>query len=229
MEKLKIKNKKNLIKELQNSEKDILKNRINKIDDVDEYIKKLKDEVTQNCTTYGLTMRFIEEKQNKIGIKKAFTMIELVFVIVVLGILASVAVPKLIGTKEDAYIAKGKNQVAAIKNGINMRAGQNLLSGGGCGGGRYPVDLNETQVTSSNYDVVGTPLFDGILKEPIISSASDGGWMATGSYRSTEKDFSPETYEYRISNTKTVIFTYNNTNGTFTCNTSSADCLTLTK
>ena len=42
--------------------------------------------------------------------KKAFTMIELVFVIVILGILAGVAIPRLAATREDAEIA------AAIAN-----------------------------------------------------------------------------------------------------------------
>ena len=37
--------------------------------------------------------------------KKAFTMIELIFVIVILGILASVALPRLAATREDAEIA----------------------------------------------------------------------------------------------------------------------------
>ena len=37
--------------------------------------------------------------------KKGFTMIELIFVIVILGILASVAIPRLAGTRTDAEIA----------------------------------------------------------------------------------------------------------------------------
>ena len=37
--------------------------------------------------------------------KKAFTMIELIFVIVILGILASVAIPRLAGTRTDAEIS----------------------------------------------------------------------------------------------------------------------------
>ena len=37
--------------------------------------------------------------------KKGFTMIELIFVIVILGILASVAVPRLAATREDAEIS----------------------------------------------------------------------------------------------------------------------------
>ena len=38
--------------------------------------------------------------------KKGFTMIELIFVIVILGILASVAIPRLAGTRTDAEIAQ---------------------------------------------------------------------------------------------------------------------------
>ena len=38
--------------------------------------------------------------------KDAFTMIELIFVIVILGILASVAIPKLAATRSDAEVSK---------------------------------------------------------------------------------------------------------------------------
>jgi len=38
--------------------------------------------------------------------KKAFTMIELIFVIVIIGILAGVAIPKLAATRDDAEISK---------------------------------------------------------------------------------------------------------------------------
>jgi len=41
-----------------------------------------------------------------INSKKAFTMIEIIFVIVIIGILASVAIPRLAVTRDDAKISK---------------------------------------------------------------------------------------------------------------------------
>ena len=59
--------------------------------------------------------------------KKAFTMIELVFVIVILGILAVLAIPKLAATRDDTYksvicanIATCVTDMAAIYTATNM-------------------------------------------------------------------------------------------------------------
>ncbi len=46
--------------------------------------------------------------------KKAFTMIELVFVIVILGILASFAIPKLSATRDDAEVVMGVQKVVGL-------------------------------------------------------------------------------------------------------------------
>jgi len=46
--------------------------------------------------------------------RSGFTMIELVFVIVILGILASVAIPKLAATRDDAKVAKAASEVSTL-------------------------------------------------------------------------------------------------------------------
>jgi len=51
--------------------------------------------------------------------RSGFTMIELIFVIVILGILASVAIPKLAATRDDAKISKALNEISMLKNDLS--------------------------------------------------------------------------------------------------------------
>ncbi len=61
--------------------------------------------------------------------KKAFTMIELVFVIVVIGILSAIAIPKFAATRDDAAVSKGRAEVAAMRSAIATERQKRILRG----------------------------------------------------------------------------------------------------
>lgn len=124
--------------------------------------------------------------------KKAFTLIELVFVIVILGILATVAIPKLIVTRDDAEIAKAKSQIAAVRSGIQLKRNEMILSGTQ----GYPTNLED-----------GTCCFGGILSTRIEERKDDNsyGWKL-------------ENNTYSINtNKEKVDFTYSASDGSFKC------------
>ncbi len=140
--------------------------------------------------------------------KKAFTMIELVFVIVVLGILSSVAIYKMAVTRDDAQIVKGKANVAAIRNAISLTRSVNMLEANTIRVGR----LDDATINREQEE-----LFDGnattrLLDYPIISRNSEGHWMKTGT----------NTYVYNVMNLD-IVFTYTPNDGRFTCSTTTAN------
>ena len=58
-------------------------------------------------------------------LKAAFTVIELVFVIVILGVLAAVAVPKLFGSKQDAEVISMLSNISTLQKDITAYAFKN--------------------------------------------------------------------------------------------------------
>ncbi len=51
--------------------------------------------------------------------KKAFTMVELIFVIVIIGILASIAIPKLVATRDDAKVSVLAKAIQTVQSEIS--------------------------------------------------------------------------------------------------------------
>jgi len=61
--------------------------------------------------------------------RKAFSMMELIFVIVIIGILAAVAIPRLAATRDDAEVTKARVLVASISNSVAMERQKRILRG----------------------------------------------------------------------------------------------------
>lgn len=132
---------------------------------------------------------------------RAFTIIELVFVIVVLGILATVALPKFGKTKEQADIAKGRADVATIRAAIVNERQTRLILG------------DSDYIDKLSTGVAGDPLFTGngtetLLTYGITAGTSNGHWERVND----------TTYRYRAAGV-TVPFTYTVADGVFTCDT----------
>lgn len=144
---------------------------------------------------------------------RGFTMIELVFVIVVLGILAAIAVPRLAATRTDAEISKGRADVASVRSAIISERQARLIVG--CpdyipnGTGTYTCNGN----TYNQMDNGG--LFGGVLMYPVANeSGVNGKWSAVAG---------SGTYVFRSNNVNTT-FTYTPASGTFTCATGTGNC-----
>lgn len=148
--------------------------------------------------------------------RKAFTMIELVFVIVVLGILSSIAISKMAVTRDDAIVAKGRSQVAAIRNAIILAKNKQMMEG------------NTTR--ADTLDSVSNQLFDKsangivLLDYPVYDKGADvdGNWNKTAANK----------YNFRVMQ-QNIPFTYTPADGKFDCNhghaTTGANCKLLTE
>lgn len=133
---------------------------------------------------------------------KAFTMIELIFVIVVIGILSAVAIPKFAINRNDAVIVKAKTTVAAVRSALAAERQKRILRG----------DFTKIYQLSSS-TTLGAPIFDGFdgnTSNPVVEYASiscdtatsDGCWKVTtaGTVGGTE------VYTYNMPMTGTAVF-----------------------
>ena len=94
--------------------------------------------------------------------KKGFTMIELIFVIVILGILASVAIPRLAGTRTDAEIATTVANLRTLLSDLNSYYVVKGEFAEGAAGAKWneitnvPLENADTQAVNGNgYLMVG--------------------------------------------------------------------------
>ena len=58
-------------------------------------------------------------------VRKGFTLIELLIVVVIIGILAAIAIPKFSNTKDKAKLASVTTDVRNLMNTMEVKAGEN--------------------------------------------------------------------------------------------------------
>jgi len=102
--------------------------------------------------------------------RKGFTLIELLIVVVIIGILAAIAIPKFANTKEKAYIAAMKSDLRNLATYEEQYAADNngaYFSGNGAAEGFTP---------SQNVTVTATAV-----------TTPQAGWNATAAHTQTSK------------------------------------------
>ena len=101
--------------------------------------------------------------------RKGFTLIELLIVVVIIGILAAIAIPKFANTKEKAYIASMKSDLR------NLVTAQEA----------YFSDNNSAYAASTT--AMGTAYRSSTGVTVTLGGVSATGWAATATHGSTTK------------------------------------------
>ena len=96
---------------------------------------------------------------------KGFTLIELLIVVVIIGILAAIAIPKFANTKEKAYVAAMKSDLRNLVTAEESYFSDYVT---------YSTNLGTAYSSSSGVTVA-------------VGTATGTGWNATASHNATTK------------------------------------------
>ena len=106
--------------------------------------------------------------------EKAFTLLELTFVIVIIGILSAVAIPRFAATRDDALVARGMSTLAAVRSAIASERQKRILRGD------YTAITNLSNGASgrifTKFNDDGNGKANGILDYGLKSGTNPGQW-----------------------------------------------------
>ena len=138
---------------------------------------------------------------------QAFTLVELVIVIAIIGILAAIAIPRFIDLRSEAYISQRDSIVGSVRAGILTTASHNQVKGGA---GTFPPNLEATwnALTGGVLSPAGTAC---VAATPCFELVVPGGYTDAHWAQTTATTY---TFTAPVG-TGTRVYTYSAANGTF--------------
>ncbi len=125
----------------------------------------------------------MQKKGNTFKQSRGFTLIEIMVVVVILGILAAVVVPKIMSRPEQARLVKVKQDILAIQSALDLYKLDNAI---------YPT-------TDQG--------LEALVKKP-SSSPVPRNWKSDGYLQQLPQDPWGDEYQYVNDNDKLKIFSY---------------------
>lgn len=137
--------------------------------------------------------------------KKAFTMIELIFVIVIIGILASVAIPKLSATRTDAVI---NAEIVSLKQSVANLQGEYLAKGWQSGNHFSSTKCFRINMYKyAGHDYIGIESYDKNSNNMPLNSCSYSSEIRNKIYKAAKKTglFKSKNRKFKIALSKSDI------------------------